>query len=651
MNKTILAAVVLIAAAFAGVMIVGDDTDALATSIEYKVGDESTVRTFGAEATTFVAPTPSELGFDTDKDFLNWIVDGGSAIYRAGMEYAIPDNKITLVAQFDRSIYVTLVIGDESFKCVVGDDKKIDLTTPECKAADEALKAIDTSKFRTEGFFAKDAEDPTNITGEFTESVVLTQKIVPYFKISFVVEGATISTVDSDRIILNDAGDDKRNVPVAPSKENYAFAGWFGKQGAEVISFSIDKDEYTYFAGDKFEFTEDTVLYAKFVPANMTVTFQIGEETVTQTVLYGAKAMKPELPAGYVAWMYDGKEFDFNTPITAEITIVALEAAPIEPTTVYDITFEIADKTPVVQKSDSMVIPDTTLEGYIFQGWVVKNGAQYVDPVEYVKTITENVTFVAVYKLATESAFTVTFEIEGKSPITQKADSLTIPDTTREGYDFTGWVVKGSSDYVDPMTYVITADITFVAVYKAVEVVEYIVTFVNGDDVVAEVKVIAGQIITEVPEAPEGMFWLFNKDAAITADVTIEAKPMTVTVQFAVGEKVYNAYTQVIAYGEKIDVTKLTDFIFPDGYDSWNYDFNEPVTADMTVYAKAIPEPEKEPKFWQTPMGQCAIIIAIFIGGLFFFGVFTGRIELPKFKVSRVGKDEVVEQIQEEKKP
>ena len=637
--KAILALAVLAMAAFAGVIMVGDDADAAHNSITYKVGEESTVRTFGADATTFVAPSPSELGFDTDKDFLNWKVEGGSAIYRAGMEYAIPDTAITLVAQFDESIYVTLVIGDESFKCVVKEaDNKIDTTTPEYKAADEALKAIDTSKFRTEGFFVKDAEDSTDITGEFTESVILTQKIVPYFKISFVVEGATISAVDSDEIILNGA---ERNVPVAPSKENYAFAGWFGKQGAEVISFSIDKDEYTYFAGDKFEFTEDTILYAKFVPANMTVTFQIGEETVTQTVLYGAKAMKPELPAGYVAWMYDGKEFDFNTPITEEITIVALEAAPIEPTTVYDITFEIADKTPVVQKSDSMVIPDTTLEGYVFQGWVVKNGAQYVDPVEYVKTITENVTFVAVYKLATESAFTVTFEIEGKSPITQKADSLTIPDTTREGFDFTGWVVKGSSDYVDPMTYAITADITFVAVYKAVEVVEFTVTFVNGDAVIDTVKVIEGQVVDEI-DAPEGMFWLFDFATPITADVTIEAKPLTVTVQFAVGEKVYSAYTQTVAYGEKIDVSALADFIFPEGYDSWNYDFNEPVTADMTVYAKAIPEPEEVPPFFQTTEGKCvAVLIAVAIIALIYAvatNMFGLKDALTSFKVTRVKK-------------
>lgn len=694
MNKTILAVAILTMAAFAGVMIVGDDTDAaegvytITYSYDGLVFSEKTTDGKIAEIKDFQTALPNAVP-PTGYEFKHWV--SGASAYAAGTVNATFTADATLTPVFEAAQpIIKLTYGDKSGEYMAADGATTDYTIAFSGLTSDALKTVDLGKFATLigaklvteevkddsgnvtgyeitgllingykfcGFLQAGSDDDAEPTLDFTDVIASGNKVVEYeaifekvYGVSFIVEGASVLETTSDKIEIAD-GIATGAIPVAPSKANYTFVGWYNAAGEPVFAYSLDLKQYSVSSED-FKIVEGTVLYAKFVPANMTVTFQIGEETVTQTVLYGAKAMKPELPAGYVAWMYDGKEFDFNTPITEEITIVALEAAPIEPTTVYDITFEIADKTPVVQKSDSMVIPDTTLEGYIFQGWVVKNGAQYVDPVEYVKTITENVTFVAVYKLATESAFTVTFEIEGKSPITQKADSLTIPDTTREGFDFTGWVVKGSSDYVDPMTYAITADITFVAVYKAVEVVEYTATFVNGDDVVAEVKVIAGQVIAEVPEAPEGMFWLFNKDAAITADVTIEAKPMTVTVQFAVGEKVYNAYTQTVAYGEKIDVTKLADFIFPEGFDSWNYDFNEPVTADMTVYAKAIPAPEKEPAFYQTPMGQCAIILAVFIVGLVFYGIFTGRITVPKFKISRAEKTEApVEQVEEEKKP
>ncbi len=669
--KAILAVAVLAMAAFAGVMIVGDDADAADESlytVTHSFDGSSIVKKMDANG-SFTFSEADEIGLTAPAGYefeTKWKDVKSGAIYSVGESYSFTSN-ITVepmlkVSDSYQIVILTDGVVSEKFaldqstenshtaEVITADMVKKFFKTVGIKNAisDEGVISIDKAGFRFDGFvkvvdpmpenpaYIKDIDNLAGTDGkEITYMLIFT----PVYKVSFIVESASVLETTSDMIEIVD-GIAIGDVPVAPSKANYTFVGWYDAAGKPVFAYSQDLKKYSVSSED-FKIVEDTTLYAKFVPANMTVTFQIGEETVTQTVLYGAKAMKPELPAGYVAWMYDGKEFDFNTPITAEITIVALEAAPIEPTTVYDITFEIADKTPVIQKSDSMVIPDTTLEGYVFQGWVVKNGAQYVDPVEYVKTITENVTFVAVYKLATESAFTVTFEIEGKSPITQKADSLTIPDTTRDGYDFTGWVVKGSSDYVDPLSYAITADITFVAVYKAVEVVEFTVTFVNGDEVVDTVKVVKDALVNEI-DAPEGMFWLFDFETPITADITIEAKPLTVTVQFAVGEKVYSAYTQTVAYGEKIDVAKLADFIFPEGFDSWDYDFNEPVTANMTVYAKAIPEPEEVPPFFQTTEGKCvAVLIAVAIIALIYAvatNMFGLKDALTSFKVTRVKK-------------
>ena len=587
MNKTILAVAILTMAAFAGVMIVGDEADADPVAITYMVDTESTTRSM--TGVTFVAPTPADIGFDIgDNVFLNWAAGANladakasGAVYRAGMEYAVPSSPMTLWAIFDNNTYVTLVVGEESFKCIVNAGQ-IKTDSVQYKAAVAAVDAIDSDKFRLKGWFVKDAvsaeyADLKKIAEatDLTDSITLTLKTTAYYQISFIVEGVQIMSLASDELADKDG---KYVIPVAPTKENYVFAAWTDKDGAEIITY-VEGIGYKPVASE-LKFTADTALYAKFVPNNMTVTFQVGEFSSTQTVLYGAKAMKPVLPEGYVAWMLGEEEFNFDTPITENITLTAKAG---EVAQIYTITFEIVDKAPVIQKSDSMVIPDTAREGYMFQGWVVKGESQYVDPAELVKTI--------------------------------------------------------------------TADTTFVAVYKAVEVVEYTVTFVNGDEVVDTVEVVKDALVDEI-DAPEGMFWLFDFETPITGDVTIEAKPLTVTVQFAVGEKVYNAYTQTVAYGEKIDITKLADFIFPDGFDSWGYDFNEPVTADMTVYAKAIPAPEKEPAFYQTPMGQCAIILAVFVVGLVFYGIFTGRITVPKFKISRAEKIEApVEQPQEEKKP
>ena len=126
----------------------------------------------------------------------------------------------------------------------------------------------------------------------------------------------------------------------------------------------------------------------------------------TETVKYGDCAIEPkDLPEGYKGW-----DFDFTTPIEKDTKIVALIADPV---TVYTVTFEIDGKAPVTQRSDSMVLPDTTIEGKVFQGWVVKGESQYVSPLNY--DITGDITFVAVYKEADPPAGPSFFQTtEGK---------------------------------------------------------------------------------------------------------------------------------------------------------------------------------------------------------------------------------------------
>ena len=424
--KAILAVAVLAMAAFAGVMIVGDDADAAdPVTITYMVGGESSTRTM--TGVTFVAPSPADIGFDIgDKIFENWAAGdtlaaatASGAVYRAGMEYAVPSESMKLWAIFDDNTYVTLVVGEESFKCPVihkdavaesgtvgqpgyiapvAEGEYVDTESAQYKAAEAAVKAIDLDKFRLNGWFVKDATSASYAdlkaivdAKDFTESVTLTLKTTAYFQISFVVEDVNITTLASD--MLADA-DGKYIIPVAPTKENHVFTAWTDKDGKEVITYTVDGG-YKPVASE-LKFTEDTVLYAAFTPNNMTVTFVVGEFSTTQTVLYGALAMKPELPAGYVAWVdAEGAEFDFSTPIKANITLTAKEG---EPVTVYTVTFEIDGKAPVTQRSDSMVLPDTKIEGKVFQGWVVKGESQYVSPMSY--DITEDITFVAVYKEA-----------------------------------------------------------------------------------------------------------------------------------------------------------------------------------------------------------------------------------------------------------
>lgn len=451
-----------------------------------------------------------------------------------------------------------------------------------------------------------------------------------------------------DGIVIATTSTDAPSIPSAPVKEYFDFRGWMiGAQTVIIWNPLATSAADAYVLADSLRTTtiltpedylgalvEDTIITASFEPVMMDVTFVAADVVVgVVSAPYGSTVMAPQLPEGFKAW-----DYDFTTPITAPVTIFAVEADPVVPdvpvTAPTTATFEIEGKSPVTQSPDSLVVPDTTREGYVFQGWVVKGSSTYVDPMAY--EITESVTFVAVYKVASAGAYTVTFEIEGKTPITQKADSLAVPDTTRDGFEFQGWVVKGgSSEYVDPLTYEITSDITFTAVYKAIEITTYTVTFMDGEAVIGTVTVEEGKQITSVsiPTAPEGEFWLFE-DVPVTADMTVSAVPVELTVSFAVDGKIFAAYTQKVPYGGQIDQTALADFVFPEGFDSWDFDFATPITADTTVNAKPVPAPVEEPGFLETPMGQCALILGLFVVGAgVAFAASKGLIKLPKRKV------------------
>lgn len=451
MNSTkisIAMAAIMFAAAFAGIMLAVDESDAAGDeAVEYTItysydGLVSSEKTSGGNINNVKAFDVALPDADLPEGykFKHWV--SGASAYAAGSPATFTaDATLTPVFEVaaDKAV-VIIVDGEKSEKVILGTtttqvDDGNGGTTPvttvdaisktqisdaltalgvKFAIADETkVVSVEKTGFKFEGFQVKESgegmysykySDLVGVAGkETTYNIVYT----PVFGVTFIVEGASVLETTSDKISVEGlfaSGD----IPKAPSKDNYLFMGWYNVVGEPVFTYSADLGKYSVSSED-FKISEGTTLYAKFVPVTFTVTFVYGEEKTiftTETVKYGDLAIEPKgLPEGYKGW-----DWNFGVPIEADTEIPAIEADPV---TVYTVTFEIDGKAPVTQRSDSMVLPDTAIDGKVFQGWVVKGESQYVSPMNY--AITGDITFVAVYKEADPPAGPSFFQTtEGK---------------------------------------------------------------------------------------------------------------------------------------------------------------------------------------------------------------------------------------------
>ena len=120
--------------------------------------------------------------------------------------------------------------------------------------------------------------------------------------------------------------------------DNYIFKGWYA-------SNTFSGSPWVFEGNNTDGFWNDTTLYARWV-AKKTVTFDMSgkptsnwkEEDFTKTVGEGDKLPKPTAPVAvdndqFLGWFTDpncaaGNEWDFNTPITDDITLYAKWATP-----------------------------------------------------------------------------------------------------------------------------------------------------------------------------------------------------------------------------------------------------------------------------------------------------------------------------------
>ncbi len=317
---------------------------------------------------------------------------------------------------------------------------------------------------------------------------------VKQYTITFDTDGG--SNVDS---ITQDYGSAVVK-PLDPTKTGYTFAGWdktipatmpaenitikakwninqytitFDTDGGSVVSpitqdygTRIDKpsdptrEGYTFMVWDNAipntMPAHDMLIKALWKINKYTVTFDSdgGSNIDPITLDYGSVITKPSNPTKtghiFVGWFKDGTLFDFNAPLTMDIT---LKANWIKDDFIVKFDTDggsiIADKTSVKWNDkllDDVLVPNKT--GHTFNGWKY-NGIVVTENTKYSDLAGESVpTSIILKAYWTANQYTITFDTDGGSvvsPITQDYGTTVVKPSNpaKTGYVFAGWIKNG----------------------------------------------------------------------------------------------------------------------------------------------------------------------------------------------------------------
>ena len=278
-------------------------SDAPAQTVTVKFDIEGTIYTQTLTVTDgqVVLPTITALGatIPTGQEFRGW--SNGGTTYAAGSSIKAPADDTEFEAVFQDIVYTVTFDIDGQKSTVTG--------TADQTIVFPADPVKDGMTFRGWSADGELLETTSGIT--FSANVTYTAVFVEDFALTFEVNGTVYDGGEVSNPII----------PQNPTKDGYTFKGW-STDGKTVI-----QDLAAFIA----DVTGETRFIAVFEPVDCLVTFEVDGAVVeaqTQTVKYDSKAINPAfVPAkdGYrfIAWTLDGEEYDFDSVVTGDITLVA----------------------------------------------------------------------------------------------------------------------------------------------------------------------------------------------------------------------------------------------------------------------------------------------------------------------------------------
>ncbi|MDE6660838.1 MAG: InlB B-repeat-containing protein [Anaeroplasmataceae bacterium] len=271
------------------------------------INEGSTIKSDTLEYNSSI--TLPETPTKTGHTFKGWSTSSTS--YTAFDSTTKVTKDLTLYAFFDVISYTVTFIKDsaEYQKSTVEYNSTVTLPTAPSKTG-HTFKGWSTSNTTYVAF-----DNTTKITSDIT---LYAHFDIQTFTVTFMDGNTKLSeeTVEYNSTVA---------IPSNPTKAGWIFKGWSTNENT-LVAFNFNT-----------KITSNTTIYAYFVE-EFTVTFNVDGTKTTTKVENGNKVPEPEAPtkSGYTftGWYLDNTKFNFNTPITDSIELVAgfvsLQDAPIE---------------------------------------------------------------------------------------------------------------------------------------------------------------------------------------------------------------------------------------------------------------------------------------------------------------------------------
>ena len=397
--------------------------------------------------------------------------------------------------------------------------------------------------------------------------------------------------------------------------------------GEKISEEKIDDEKFTGWYTDKnytnkynfnYEVNKDLILYGKTVePKVYKIEFYDNNKKIKELSKIENEILKEkELPevskTGYTFkyWSLNqnGEKYKIETPIKSDIKLYS----------VYDINkykVEFYDKDKKIKTIEkeynsniiSDEVPEVSKEGYSFIGWYEENEK---DTFDFTTKITKNIKLYSKYKITSNAVIfndenrITTKEVEYGSVVEP------IKDQGKTGYTFSHWSeeINGTPfDFNTPIKETTT-------LYTVYTINKYKIEFIDQDNLYNTQEVEYQSLITK-PENPSKIghtfkYWSLEKDGSeynLETKVTKNIKLYSVyeintyTVNFINDGLEYK--TEIVKYNDKVsspqNPSKENNIFLGWLLNNNLYDFNLPVTNDITLYSSY--EKVENPNISHTP--------------------------------------------------